>query len=438
MALPVLNVQGIHIPILERHPVFRGTYPDRTNVATVQGTLTSTVWSNNWAPPPQGEAQVPFALQIVENQPDQQFHIQIDAQFIFPPNWINPNNGAGFFKIELKNGNNISLLSEVYPVTDPRRRDPNTFFVDGFKLQQFSNGPILGPFKSGINWKVSIISCNALGVGVPGQRVDSLVDIHLEAFFFIGRLHPVFWEGFPAGHRLEIIRSSVVDITTYMGINTVTAYKLAAARNIAQSIWTTLPPRLKYDNKEGKSRCNVHGMGGQLNLTTVLGNADSLVNCYDLAGISQAWCASLGPLFGRSQNVPDDQIKCNNPFWGLSGVPWYGDDDLMDCRRLPFSNHAWLEVCIQDGQPFQVLEACHARVNVSDLTDVKLCEADIDRKSWIAAAVNTGLYTAANIAQWKPIVVDRFGDAEETWPAGGITSHWHMPQGLRGLEGFIG
>jgi hypothetical protein len=110
-----------------------------------------------------------------------------------------------------------------------------------------------------------------------------------------------------------------------------------------------------------------------------------------------------GPLFGRALNVSNAQKKCNNPFWGHSGQPWYGQADLMRAERNPFWNHAWVEVQIQNGQPRQVLEICHAQVDVTNLANVTLCNADIDRNAWINRAVNDGRETNANIGDWKPI-----------------------------------
>lgn len=170
MAQPALNVETISIPFVSRQPIFRGIGTlGLMNVASVQNALTTTVWSSNWNPPLQGEPPVPFALQIdAQNQLNQLFNIEVSCDFVFPPNWRNPQNGAGFFKIHLTNQNHISLLSEVHPVPapNPALPKPNSFSVQGFKLQPLVNGNILGPFKSGIDWTISILSCNA--VGSPG------------------------------------------------------------------------------------------------------------------------------------------------------------------------------------------------------------------------------------------------------------------------------
>ncbi|KAE9569689.1 hypothetical protein CGMCC3_g14268 [Colletotrichum fructicola] len=350
------------------------------NVASVQNALTTTVWSSNWNPPLQGEPPVPFALQIdAQNQLNQLFNIEVSCDFVFPPNWRNPQNGAGFFKIHLTNQNHISLL-------------------------------------------------------IPNQTVDHAPAVPLEAYFFVGPLHDVFSQSFPYAHRLEIIRNSVMDLATYVQTHSTIEYKQAAAKYIAQNIWTILPTHLAYDNIAGKASCGFLSHGGILEMTVVFGAANDTINCYDLAGINQAWCAALGmadnqappngtavletrwvysgdwfgyvtegPLFGRAVGVPDEEIKCNNPFWGNTGVPWYGPLDLMNTDRRPFRNHAWVEVVMEVGQPRKVLETCHARVDLANLANVTLCQADIDRDDWIAVAVNTGHDTAANVGKWKPI-----------------------------------
>jgi hypothetical protein len=126
----------------------------------------------------------------------------------------------------------------------------------------------------------------------------------LEGFFFVGNLHRAFSQSFPHGHRLEIIRSSVLNITQYLQVQSTPQYKQQAAKNIAQKIWNDLPPRLWYDVKEGRGRCGVSCYGGKLDLTVVLEARKSLVNCYDLAGISQAWCASLGMAGNQAAQLP--------------------------------------------------------------------------------------------------------------------------------------
>jgi hypothetical protein len=170
MEQPVLHVNSISINS-NRQPIFRGTGVNCINVAEIQNVYTTTVWSSDWNPPPQGEANVPFALLIdPQNQDTQTFNIEVTGEFPFPQNWINLQDQPGFFKIRLNDQNGISLLSEVHAVIDPLNPNPNpnpdNFSAQHFKLQALDNGPILGPFKSGLNWKVSIISCNDLGV--PG------------------------------------------------------------------------------------------------------------------------------------------------------------------------------------------------------------------------------------------------------------------------------
>lgn len=75
----------------------------------------------------------------------------------------------------------------------------------------------------------------------------------------------------------------------------------------------------------------------------------------------------------------------------------------MEPDRNPFGNHAWVEVQIENGQARQVLEICHAHVDLTNLANVTLCNADITRDKWIGRAVNVGLETNANIDNWKPI-----------------------------------
>ncbi|CAF3434923.1 hypothetical protein FGSG_10710 [Fusarium graminearum PH-1] len=455
MALSVLSVDRISILDPNRQAIFRGTSVSCINVATVQNAYTTTIWASNWNPPPQGGVNVPFALMVdAHNQDTQIFNIEVTGGFPFPPEWINLQNQPGFFKIKLTDQNGVSLLSELYPVIDPANPNPTTFFVQHFKLELLANGPIFGPFKSRLNWKLSIISCN--GLGAP------------EGFFFVGSLHRAFSQSFPHGHRLEIIRSSVLDIVDYLEEHSTIQYKQRAAKNIAKEIWDKLSPRLRYDVFEGRGRCGLSHYGGKLDLTVVLEAPDLLVNCYDLAGISQAWCASLGkagnqaaqiptavletawaysgewfgyvtegPLFGRVSNVADNQKKCNNPFWGHSGQPWYAQADLMEPDRNPFGNHAWVEVQIENGQARQVLEICHAHVDLTNLANVTLCNADITRDKWIGRAVNVGLETNANIDNWKPIAIDRNGLALEMI-APGVTRYVFMPRGSHGLGGFVG
>ncbi|KAF4910204.1 hypothetical protein CGCF415_v005399 [Colletotrichum fructicola] len=241
MAQPALNVETISIPFVSRQPIFRGIGTlGLMNVASVQNALTTTVWSSNWNPPLQGEPPVPFALQIdAQNQLNQLFNIEVSCDFVFPPNWRNPQNGAGFFKIHLTNQNHISLL-------------------------------------------------------IPNQTVDHAPAVPLEAYFFVGPLHDVFSQSFPYAHRLEIIRNSVMDLATYVQTHSTIEYKQAAAKYIAQNIWTILPTHLAYDNIAGKASCGFLSHGGILEMTVVFGAANDTINCYDLAGINQAWCAALG------------------------------------------------------------------------------------------------------------------------------------------------
>jgi hypothetical protein len=92
---------------------------------------------------------------------------------------------------------------------------------------------------------------------------------------------------------------------TYANVTSYAQYKLAAAHKIAQDIWNTLPSNLWYNTYKGCGTCGVGAIGGELDLSKVL-EAKNHVNCYDLAAISQAWCASLGK---NNNQGPQDPVS---------------------------------------------------------------------------------------------------------------------------------
>lgn len=87
----------------------------------------------------------------------------------------------------------------------------------------------------------------------------------------------------------------------YLKITDGLDYRAAAVAHVANDCWKNFP-NLRYDTYLGRSTCGMRGKGGTLNLEAVFRTNTGRINCYDLAAINQAWCASLGRINGGPGN----------------------------------------------------------------------------------------------------------------------------------------
>lgn len=159
-----LEVQIISVKFLKRQTIFRGLGAAKTNVQILNPDtgFSPLVWKREWQDPVNPkEGAIPLALEVNNRgDADHMLNVELSADFVFPGDWIQPNKGGTFFKLQLSTPAGIKL--ETIP-TLINVLNPGKVMIKGLKLLEPMNGSIKGPFRADGPWTAKITCCNMAG-----------------------------------------------------------------------------------------------------------------------------------------------------------------------------------------------------------------------------------------------------------------------------------